>query len=110
MPMTVDDLLVLLAPLTPAVLPIMAFIWYRTRQELQAIKGEVAALRQVLTANPGFDRLAASVELMRVDIARAEARPLIASGGYTVAERTTRPREEMEMTAAEDGIVPTVSK
>jgi len=110
MPMTVDDLLVLLAPLTPAVLPIMAFIWYRTRQELHAIKGEVAALRQMLTANPGLDRLAASVESMRIDIARAEARGVIASRGRTGAAPTARLREEMEMAIAEDGIVHTVSK
>jgi hypothetical protein len=97
--MTVDDMLILLAPLTPAVLPIMAFIWYRTRQELHAIKGEVAALRHMLAPDPGFDRLAASVESIRADLARAEARRLIASD-HLVAEPTARPVEEMQTAVA----------
>lgn len=100
MPMTVDDMLILLAPLTPAVLPIMAFIWYRTRQELHAIKGEVAALRQMLAPDPGFDRLAASVESIRADMARAEARRVIASDAHLVAEPTARRVEEMQTAVA----------
>ena len=73
MPMTVDDLFVLLAPLTPAVLPIMAFIWYRTRQELHAIKGERAALRQRLRSDIGFARLGEEMQI-------APLTPLVAGG------------------------------
>ena len=35
-----------LAPLTPAVLPVVVFIWYRTRRELREIRQELVTLRQ----------------------------------------------------------------
>jgi hypothetical protein len=71
----IDDLLRLLAPLTPAVLPVVVFIWYRTRRELREIRQELAALRQApMPLAPGFDDLLEAVEAMREEVTRlAEA-------------------------------------
>lgn len=73
--MNVDDLLRFLAPLTPAVLPVVVFIWYKTRRELRAIRQELAALRQTsLPLDPRLDDLLEAVEAMNGEVARlAEA-------------------------------------
>ena len=69
--MNIDDLLHFLAPLTPAVLPVVVFIWYRTRRELREIRQELAALRQVpLPPDPRLDDLLQAVEAMSGEVAR----------------------------------------
>ena len=71
----IDELLRFLAPLTPAVLPVVVFIWYRTRRELREIRQELAALRQAESPpDPRFDELLEAVEAMGGDLGRlAEA-------------------------------------
>lgn len=80
--MTIDDILHILAPLTPAVLPVIVLVWYRTRQELHGIReelrgvrGELAALRQPpLLPDSRLDALTAAVERLGLDVERvAEA-------------------------------------
>jgi signal transduction histidine kinase len=44
--MDIDKLLLALAPLTPALLPIIVIIWYRTRQELQGIRAELKEIKE----------------------------------------------------------------
>jgi chromosome segregation ATPase len=69
--MNVDDLLRLLAPLTPAVLPVIVFVWYRTRRELREIRQELVALRQEsLPLDPRLDELLEAVEAIRAEVAR----------------------------------------
>ena len=80
--MTIDDVLKLLAPLTPAVLPVVTFIWYRTRQELHAIRNELAAVRQIIGEQPRVAPLVAAVEALRTDAIRTDALRLIASGYF----------------------------
>jgi hypothetical protein len=71
----IDDLLHFLAPLTPAVLPVVVFIWYRTRRELQEIRQELAALRQAPSPlDPRLGDLLEAVEAMGAEVGRlAEA-------------------------------------
>jgi hypothetical protein len=71
----IDKLLQFLAPLTPAVLPVVVFVWYRTRRELREIRQELAALRQApLPLDPRLDNLLEAVEAMSVEVRRlAEA-------------------------------------
>jgi hypothetical protein len=67
----IDDLLHFLAPLTPAVLPVVVFIWYRTRRELREIRQELAALRQApFPPDPRLDELREAVEAMSVEMGR----------------------------------------
>ena len=69
--MNVDDLLRILAPLTPAVLPVIVFVWYRTRRELRAIRQELAALRQEsFPLDSRLDELLEAVEAMRAEVTR----------------------------------------
>jgi hypothetical protein len=97
--MNVDDLLRILAPLTPAVLPVIVFVWYRTRRELREIRHELVALRQEpLPLDPRLDELLEAVEAMRAEVAR-----LTDTHGATLrllAERQpARPRLEPGSTA-----------
>ena len=71
----IDDLLHFLAPLTPAVLPVVVFIWYRTRRELREIRQELAALRQAPSPpDPRLDQLLEAVEALGGEVGRlAEA-------------------------------------
>ena len=78
--MTIDDVLKFLAPLTPAILPVVTFIWYRTRQELRAIRHELVAVRQMIGGEPRLAPIVAAVEALRADAVRTEALRLIASG------------------------------
>ena len=80
--MTIDDILKLLAPLTPAVLPVVTFIWYRTRQELNAIRNELATVRQLVGTEARLAPMVAAVEALRADAVRTEALRLIASGYF----------------------------
>ena len=67
----IDDLLRFLAPLTPAVLPVVVFIWYRTRRELREIRQELVTLRQApLLRDPRLDDLLDAVEAMGVEVGR----------------------------------------
>jgi len=67
----IDDLLHFLAPLTPAVLPVVVFIWIRTRRELRAIREEVAALRQApAPLDARLDALFQAIEAMNSELAR----------------------------------------
>jgi hypothetical protein len=67
----IDDLLRFLAPLTPAVLPVVVFIWYRTRRELREIRQELVTLRQApLPRDPRLDDLLEAVEAMGVEVGR----------------------------------------
>jgi len=85
--MNVDDLLRILAPLTPAVLPVIVFVWYRTRRELRQIRKELVALRQEpFPPDPRLDELLEAVELMRAQMAR-----LTESQSATVRLLTERP-------------------
>jgi len=69
--MNVDDLLRYLAPLTPAVLPILVLIWHRTRRELGQIRGELTALRAERSLpDPRLDELLEAVDGMRAEVAR----------------------------------------
>jgi len=87
--MTIDDILKLLAPLTPAVLPVVTFIWYRTRQELHTIRQELAAVRQVIDREPRLAAIVAAAEALRSDAVRTEALRLIASGYFDDAATGT---------------------
>jgi len=80
--MTIDDVLKLLAPLTPAVIPVVTFIWYRTRQELHGIRHELATVRQMLVGEARLMPLVGAVESLRADAVRTEALRLIASGYF----------------------------
>ena len=80
--MTIEDILKLLAPLTPAVLPVVTFIWYRTRQELHAIRHELVTLRQMIGGEPQLPPIVATMEALRADAVRTEALRLIASGYF----------------------------
>ena len=77
--MNVDDLLRFLAPLTPAVLPVVVFIWYKTRRELRAIRQELTTLRQTSRSqDPRLDDLLEAIEAMNTEVARlAEAQRLM---------------------------------
>jgi hypothetical protein len=69
--MNVDDVLHFLAPLTPAVLPVIVFVWHRTRRELRDIRRELTALRQEpLPIDPRLDELIESVDGIRAELAR----------------------------------------
>jgi hypothetical protein len=69
----IDDVLHFLAPLAPAVLPVVVFIWYRTRRELREIRQELAALRQA-QLDPRLDDLLEAVEAIGGEVGRlAEA-------------------------------------
>jgi hypothetical protein len=82
MPMTIDEILKLLAPLTPAVLPVVTFIWYRTRQELHSMRQELATVRQLIASEPRLAAVVAAAEALRADAVRTEALRLIASGYF----------------------------
>ena len=69
--MTVDDILHILAPLTPAVLPVLVAVWYRTRQELRGIRRELEELRERSAApDQRLDELIEAVDAMRATLAR----------------------------------------
>ena len=80
--MTIDDILKVLAPLTPAVLPVVTFIWYRTRQELHAIRAELGTVRQMIGGEGRLTSLVAVVEALRAEAVRTEALRLVASGHF----------------------------
>lgn len=77
--MNVDDFLRFLAPLTPAVLPVVVFIWYKTRRELRAIRQELITLRQTsMPLDPRLDDLLEAVEAINAEVARlTEAQQLM---------------------------------
>jgi hypothetical protein len=90
--LNIDDLLRFLQPLTPAVLPVVVFIWIRTRRELRAIRQELAELRQAPGAlgEPRLDDFARAIEAMGTELAH-----------LTQAQRDTmRLLEEREPTRA----------
>lgn len=97
--MNVDDLLHILAPLTPAVLPVIVFVWYRTRRELREIRHELVALRQAPgPLDPRLEELLESVEAMRGELARLTDTQ--SSTLRFLAERQpARPRLELGSTA-----------
>ena len=97
--MTIDDVLKLLAPLTPAVLPVVTFIWYRTRQELHAIRHELAAVRQMIGGEARLAPISGDVAALRADAVRTEALRLIASG-YFDDEIPATGRTQAETTAS----------
>ena len=67
----IDELLRFLAPLTPAVLPVVVFIWYRTRRELREIRQELVTLRQArVPLDPRLDEVLEAVEAMGVEVRR----------------------------------------
>lgn len=69
--MNVDDLLRYLAPLTPAVLPVLVLIWHRTRNELRQIRTELSTLRtERALSDPRLDELLEAVDGMRAELAR----------------------------------------
>jgi len=69
--MSVDDALRFLAPLTPAVLPVLVLIWHKTRRELGQIRGELTALRAERTLpDPRLDELLEAMDGMRAELAR----------------------------------------
>ena len=69
--MNIDDLLRFLDPLTPAVLPVVVFIWIRTRRELRTIREELVALRQAPPPlDPRLDDLLQAVEAVNRELAR----------------------------------------
>lgn len=73
--MNIDDVLHLLEPLTPAVLPVVVFVWYRTRQELRAIRRELVELRESpALPDPRLDDLLAGMEALRAEVARLAER------------------------------------
>jgi hypothetical protein len=69
--LNIDALLRFLEPLTPAVLPVVVFIWIRTRRELRAIRQELAELRQAPGAlgDPRLDDFARAIEAMGTELA-----------------------------------------
>ena len=73
--MNVDDVLRFLAPVAPAVLPVMVYIWHRTRRELRDIRGELASLRaESGLSDPRLDELLEAVDGLRAELVRlAEA-------------------------------------
>jgi hypothetical protein len=81
-PMTIDDILKLLAPLTPAVLPVVTYIWYRTSHELHAIRKELAGVRQAIGGEPRLAPIVAAGDALRADAVRTDALRLIASGYF----------------------------
>jgi hypothetical protein len=87
--MTVDDLLRFLAPLTPAVLPIMVVIWRRNRRELRAIRSELLELYQrPAPPDPRLDQLLEAVDTLGAEVARlADAqRRALAPGPESITE------------------------
>lgn len=96
--MTIDEVLKILAPLTPAVLPVVTFIWYRTRQELHAIRHELAAVRQAIGGEQRLAPIVAAVEALRADAVRTEAVRLIASGYFDDEESSAIGRAHADMT------------
>jgi hypothetical protein len=53
------------------VLPVVVFIWYRTRRELREIRQELVTLRQApLPPDPRLDDLLEAVEAMGVEVGR----------------------------------------
>jgi hypothetical protein len=69
--MNVDDLLHFLAPLTPAVLPVLVFVWHRTRRELRQIRTELTGLRAERSLpDPRLDELLEAVDGMRAELTR----------------------------------------
>jgi hypothetical protein len=92
--MTIDDMLKLLAPLTPAVLPVVTFIWYRTRQELHAIRQELLTMRQMIGNESRLAPVVAAVEALQVNAVRTEALRLIASGYFDDEEIPATLRKE----------------
>jgi len=70
--MNIDTVLRWLAPLTPAVLPIIVLVWHRTRGELRGLRSEVRALREqrLPLADPRIDELVEIMDGMRAELAR----------------------------------------
>jgi hypothetical protein len=69
--MNVDDMLRFLAPVAPAVLPVVVFIWHRTRVELRQIRGELVSLREVRALpDPRLDEVLEALDGMRAELQR----------------------------------------
>jgi len=69
--MTVDDVLLILAPLTPAILPVVVYVWYRTRRELRDIRNELIELRRrPALPDPRLDQLLEAVDSMSAEVGR----------------------------------------
>ena len=69
--MTVDDVLRFLAPLTPAVVPLVVIIWRRNRRELHAIRSELLEIRQHPSPpDPRLDELLEAVDTLGAEVAR----------------------------------------
>jgi hypothetical protein len=90
--MNVDDLLRFLAPLTPAVLPILVLIWHRTRRELGQIREELTTLRAERSLpDPRLDEILEAMDGMRAELARlGEAQR---SALRLLAEREAKPAQ-----------------
>jgi hypothetical protein len=87
MTVTVEAVLRLLAPLTPAVLPVIVLVWHRTRQELRGIRRELVELRQrPLVAEPQLERLTQAVAAMALELERLTEADRIAAPSRVTRE------------------------
>jgi hypothetical protein len=69
--MNIDSVLRYLAPLTPAVLPVLVLIWHRTRRELGLIRRELISLRETRAlSDPRLDEVLEALDGMRAELMR----------------------------------------